>query len=128
MLRISSALLAAILDHAAGDTEREVCGLLLGSPDEVTAIRPAANIGASPQDSFELDPATLIACHRAARAGGPAVIGHYHSHPRGSATPSARDAAAASGGEIWLIVAGGSAAAFRAEPDNTFRSVALAVR
>ncbi|OYX08196.1 MAG: hypothetical protein B7Z08_10465 [Sphingomonadales bacterium 32-68-7] len=43
--------------------------------------------------------------HRAARSGGPAVIGYYHSHPSGPARPSPTDRAEASGdGSVWAIV------------------------
>lgn len=69
-------------------------------------LLPCANVAPRPADSFEIDPAALIAAHRAARTGGPAVIGHYHSHPRGTATPSARDAVAAEPGSRWIIIAG----------------------
>ena len=66
-------------------------------------------------DAIEIDPAALIAAHRAARSGGAAVIGHYHSHPTGLAEPSPRDAAdAAPDGSIWLIAGGGQVTAWRA--------------
>ena len=54
------------------------------------------------------------------RQGGPAVVGHYHSHPTGVARPSARDAAdAAPDKSIWLIVAGKDVTAWRAVPDGS---------
>jgi proteasome lid subunit RPN8/RPN11 len=83
---------------------------------EVTEIRPADNIAASPLNRFEVDPAVLIAAHRHARSGGLAIIGHYHSHPRGEAIPSTVDAKMAQmDGEIWLLVGGdGEAKAWRA--------------
>jgi len=71
----------------------------------VDAILPAANVAADPAHRFEIDPAVLLAAHRAARAGGPEIVGHYHSHPQGGPAPSATDAAMAQGeDEIWLIV------------------------
>lgn len=108
-VELAQGLLAAILARAAADPEREVCGLLLGTVGidggaVVTAAPPAANVAAWPETRFELDPAALIAAHRAARQGGPAVLGHYHSHPRGGAAPSPRDAAMAlDDGALWLI-------------------------
>ena len=58
-----------------------------------------------------------VAAHRAARDAGPAVIGHYHSHPSGVAVPSATDAAcAAPDGTLWLIVAGDVARLWIAGP------------
>jgi proteasome lid subunit RPN8/RPN11 len=111
---IASRLLEEILGHAAAEVGTEVCGLLLGTPERISAIRPAANIAAEPRRAFELDPAVLIAAHRAARAGGEAVLGHYHSHPGGDPQPSACDAAAAAAGELWLVVANGEARLWRA--------------
>lgn len=97
------------MSEAAADRD-EVCGLLFGHGDRIEAIRPAANVAADPARHFELDPAALIAAHRAARAGGARIVGHYHSHPGGVPTPSAADAASARGdGGFWLIVGGGIA-------------------
>ena len=102
---------------AAADTQ-EVCGLLLGEKGAIHDIRPAANVADDPTRHFELDPTTLIAAHRAARAGGPAILGHYHSHPSGHAQPSATDAAhAMSDGSLWLIIGDGVARLWVAEPD-----------
>lgn len=114
---ISSALLDAILAHAAADPEREVCGLLFGRGDGIEDAVAEANVSAHPTDSFELDPAALFAAMRAERGGGRALLGHYHSHPRGPARPSARDAAAAGEpGRLWLIVGDGEVTAWRAVP------------
>ena len=112
-LIISTALLEDIRTFARICAPQECCGLLLGvmaqagTPAQVTQLRPAANIANEPKHRFEIDPAVLIAAHRAARVGGPAIIGHYHSHPSGIAAPSAVDAAMAQGdGEVWIIVGG----------------------
>ncbi|MGC4250069.1 MAG: M67 family metallopeptidase [Sphingobium sp.] len=114
---ISRESLEHIMHLAAIAGAREVCGLLLGGDGRIEEIRPAANVAADPVRHFELDPAALIAAHRAARAGGPAVIGHYHSHPGGIAAPSAIDAACAvPDGSLWLIVAGGDARLWIAGP------------
>lgn len=103
-----------LLDHA-GSSRDEVCGLLLGEGGRVTAVRPCANVSDTPARRFELDPAVLIAAWRAARSGGPRVIGHYHSHPTGDPRPSVTDAReAAADGAIWIIVGGGEIAAWRA--------------
>lgn len=103
-----------ILDHAASSVD-EVCGLLLGSAGRIEAVVACANVSADPARRFELDPAALIAAWRAARRGGPAVIGHYHSHPTGNPSPSAVDAGeAAADGAIWIIAGAGRVAAWRA--------------
>ncbi|KRB85734.1 hypothetical protein ASE00_02865 [Sphingomonas sp. Root710] len=129
-LTISRVLLDEMRRAAAASPDREICGLLLGRNRRIEGLLPCDNVAAMPEDSFEIDPVALIAAHRAARTGGPAVIGHYHSHPRGTATPSARDAEAAEPGSCWIIIAGNdvrgwfAAAAGRfdpmtlVEPDN----------
>lgn len=105
-VRISSSLLEQIV-HLAARQAVEVCGLLLGEGRRITAILPAANVVLDPARHFELDPAILIAAHRAARQGGPAVLGHYHSHPSGRAEPSRTDVECARpDGTLWLIVGG----------------------
>jgi len=114
-LRISSMILERISAEAMASPDREVCGLLLGTGDRVLEARSCRNVAADPAMRFEIDPAALLAAHRAARRGGPAVIGHYHSHPSGLAEPSPRDAAdAVADGSIWLIAAGGRVTGWRA--------------
>ena len=112
-------LAAEILARAAG-AANEVCGLLLGAPGHVTGVLHCRNVAADPAIAFEIDPSQLIAALRAARGGGPQVVGCYHSHPRGAAEPSARDAAeAAPNGWLWLIVAGQNLHLYRAAGQGT---------
>ncbi|AHE52741.1 hypothetical protein NX02_05000 [Sphingomonas sanxanigenens DSM 19645 = NX02] len=111
-VEISRSLVDELLRAAAASPGAEICGLLLGGAGRIEAILPAANVAADPAHRFEIDPATLFAAHRAARAGGPRIIGHYHSHPTGSAEPSPRDAEQAIGGEYWLLLGGGAARLF----------------
>jgi desampylase len=105
-VNISRAMLAQIVDWAARSPEKEVCGLLFGDEVHISGWSVARNVADDPARRFEIDPAALIAAHRAARAGGPAIVGYVHSHPSGSVMPSACDAEMALGdGAIWLIVA-----------------------
>lgn len=116
IVHIASRLMDRILDEAARN-RAEICGLLLGGAGRIDAITAAANVAPDPARYFELDPAVLIAAHRAARAGGPGVMGHYHSHPSGDPVPSAIDAAcAAPDGSLWLIVGRGVARLWVAGP------------
>ena len=108
----------------------EICGLLFGGGSSIEAARPCRNIAADPRRFFEIDPAALLAAHRAARAGGPVPVGCYHSHPGGDAMPSERDAAdAEANGWLWVIVAAGEMRAFRAVEHGAtrgrFEAVAL---
>jgi len=111
----ASEALAAARAHAAAAAPLEACGLLLGGGGRVTEARACRNVAAEPAVRFEIEPAALLAAHRAARAGGAAVMGCYHSHPSGAARPSPRDAAdAAPDGGLWLILGGGDATLWRA--------------
>ena len=102
-----------MLAHAAAEAPREACGLLLGRGTAIAHVQPCTNVAADPASAFVLDPAARVAAERAAREGGPAVVGWYHAHPSGDPAPSLADAASVhSGGALWLIVAGGSIAAW----------------
>ena len=126
-LRISRALQAQLLAEAAATPEREVCGLLFGiTADTVTMIRACENIAANPADNFEIDPVALIAAHKAERAGGPRLIGCYHSHPNGVDEPSARDREAAWGNDtLWLIIAANRLAAWKNSDVGAFARVEI---
>jgi proteasome lid subunit RPN8/RPN11 len=88
--------------------------LLLGTAERVDGVMAAANVARDPAKQFEIDPATLFAAIRAERAGGPKLVGYYHSHPNGRAEPSETDRAMASGdGKLWLIVAGDAVTGWR---------------
>ncbi len=114
---VTSGAKATLLAEAVKAYPREACGLLLGQAGVINAAIPVCNVHPYPQRHFELDPAALIAAHRTARAGGPQVLGYYHSHPTGSTAPSATDQASASGdGRVWAIVAGGAIGWWRDTP------------
>ena len=110
-------LRAQILAAAKDAAPRECCGLVLGRRDgadaAATALHPARNLSEN-ADRFEIAPQDHFAALRAAREAGQAVVGCYHSHPNGIATPSPADIAGA--GEdnfLWLIATpDGALAAF----------------
>jgi proteasome lid subunit RPN8/RPN11 len=102
---IARTLMERLVAEAAASPHVEICGLLFGTRDRIMSAAGAANVARDPERRFEVDPAALFAAMRAERAGGPAVIGHYHSHPTGHATPSPRDAAQAHEQDrLWLIL------------------------
>ena len=118
-VEISRTVLAAIRAHAAAEPEREVCGLLFGAPDRIDSVTAAANVAEDPARRFEIDPATLFAAIRAARGGGPRLVGYYHSHPTDLVEPSATDRQmAARDGKLWLIVTADAVTGWRAGPDG----------
>ena len=95
-----------LLDWAQEAGNHECCGLLRGTGDRIAALQFAHNVAVDTMRNFEIDPATLIAAYRDARDGGLPVLGYFHSHPNGSAVPSATDIAyAVPNGLIWLIIA-----------------------
>ncbi|MGY4398396.1 proteasome lid subunit RPN8/RPN11 [Sphingomonas sp. UYAg733] len=125
-IAISSTLLRRLLNEARASPDTEICGLLFGSPERIETAEPAANVAADPARLFELDPAALFAAHRAARAGGARMIGHYHSHPLGRPVPSSRDAEGAMGdGTYWLILTVEEARLWRSVAAGAFEQVAL---
>lgn len=126
-VRISRALLDAIISRAAASPAAEVCGLLLGRGVAIEQVEHCRNVADDSRTSFEVDPAALIAVHRAARQGGPRLLGHYHSHPNGIAAPSDRDRAAAEPGSLWVIVADEHATAWHAASNGDFTLIELVV-
>ena len=111
ILEVTSGVLATLREEAAKAAPAECCGLLLGQGARVLEARPAINVAADPLRHFEIDPMALLAAHKAARAGGPDVLGYYHSHPTGHPLPSATDCDHASGdARAWAIVAEGEVA------------------
>jgi proteasome lid subunit RPN8/RPN11 len=125
-VEIATGLIAELVALAAADPACEVCGILYGTARRITGYGVAANVAAVPEATFEIDPAALFAAYRTARAGGPAVVGCYHSHPRGNATPSVRDRAGAEPGQFWLILAGTDARLYLSGPDGDFSECTVA--
>ena len=115
-LLLDSEARAALLDHAregAAGTPAEVCGVLVGSrddPERVTEIRRVANVAGDPRRAYELDPAETMATIEAVEDDGDDVVGFYHSHPEGTARPSAVDRDRATWtGYVYLVVGLGPA-------------------
>lgn len=116
-ITVASHVLEQIVAEAHAAAPHECCGILLGQGAQVSAAIPAPNIHPTPQTHFGIDPQALVDAHRAARHGGPDVLGYYHSHPNGAARPSAKDQAMAAGdGRIWAIIAGDDVTFWRDDP------------
>lgn len=91
---------------ASAASPNEACGILLGKRHKITRAVETRNVHSAPETHFEIDPQALIDAHRAARAGGPEIVGYFHSHPSGEPTPSQTDQDMAAGdGAIWAICA-----------------------
>jgi proteasome lid subunit RPN8/RPN11 len=118
-LEISRDVLAGIRAEVAGAHPLEACGLLFGGAGGIDGWQVAYNIAEYPEREFEIDPTVLFAALRAERAGGPRLIGYWHSHPNGKAEPSALDREAAQNdGKVWLIFAGDDVTAWRVKENE----------
>src|SRR5689334_16721115 len=121
-VRIDREALTAIVAHARRDAPNECCGLLVGRAAGPAEAGPcvleavAASNGASdPTKRYEISPVDYFAqirrCRRVNEAQSErfAVVGAYHSHPRGASEPSETDVEQAFHDFIFLIVGlGGS--------------------
>ena len=125
-VNIAAALVERLLSEAAVDPTREICGLLYGNEGRIEGAEWTPNVADDPDRTFEIEPAALFMAIRLERQGGPRLIGHYHSHPNGSAEPSPRDLAAAEPGKLWLIIGGGQARLWYAEA-GAFREAQMII-
>ncbi len=111
MILIPKDVLAQALIAAAEAYPGEACGLLIGyrGPGDrrrVTRLELSPNLAADPATAFEVDPGLRIGLERELRDQEQELVGIFHSHPNGSARPSARDLASALEPRLaWLIVA-----------------------
>ncbi|NMN04324.1 Mov34/MPN/PAD-1 family protein [Novosphingobium sp. SG916] len=126
-ITLSPAAHATMLAAAAQAHPREACGLLLGTGLHIGLAQECTNVAPDPLHHFEIDPLALIAAHRTARAGGPAILGYFHSHPNGLERPSATDSASRAGdGRIWAIVTGAQVTLWRDAP-SAFQALSYRV-
>jgi len=116
--------LTAIVAHARRDAPHECCGLLVGrgpsntgpSDFHILEAVPASNGASDPTKRYEISPVDYFSQIRRCRRINDqqsehfAVVGAYHSHPRGTPEPSETDSAQAFRDFVFLIVGlGGSA-------------------
>jgi len=82
----------------------------VGRPGEILEAVPASNGSSDPTSRYEISPIDYFAqirrCRRinAAQSERFAVVGAYHSHPRGSPQPSETDVEQAFRDFVFLIV------------------------
>ncbi|MGE4304379.1 MAG: Mov34/MPN/PAD-1 family protein [Novosphingobium sp.] len=128
VVEVTSGVMATLCEEADRAAPEECCGLLLGRDEpggegRIDGLVPAANVADDPRLRFEIDPAVLLSAHKAARSGGPQIVGYYHSHPVGHPVPSATDCEHSTGdSRIWAIIAGAHVAFWR-DSGNGFRAL-----
>lgn len=91
-IRLTSAQLRAIEDHARDAYPEECCGFLIGTPGEpkeVVEVRRAKNVVETDRERrYVIDPRDILAADRDASRAGREILGFYHSHPDHPAAPS----------------------------------------
>ncbi|MDD2853606.1 MAG: M67 family metallopeptidase [Desulfuromonadaceae bacterium] len=90
MIIIPKAIHEDMISHAREGFPLEVCGILGGSDDTVTAIYRMTNTDAS-NEHFMMEPKEQFTVVKDMRAKGIAMLAIYHSHPETPARPSEED-------------------------------------
>jgi [CysO sulfur-carrier protein]-S-L-cysteine hydrolase len=90
MLKIPKAIHDDMIAHAKEGFPLEVCGILGGSGDAVSAIYRMTNTDAS-NEHFMMEPKEQFAVVKDLRAKGLTMLAVYHSHPESPARPSEED-------------------------------------
>ena len=83
----------AILAHAEGSPDEEVCGLIGGEGGRVRSAYPARNDAADRRQHFFMEPRSQLAAMREMAQRGEDLLGIYHSHVQAPAYPSRTDRA-----------------------------------
>jgi len=122
VVRLTTAQAETLKAAAAQANPHECCGLLVGEGDaqiSITEIVPTANVAENPRHAFAIDPQAQFDLLRATRDSLRRIVGHYHSHPGGTAVPSAHDLAMAYDPEaVWLLISAGEVRAYH-RPEGT---------
>ena len=90
MLHIPQTIHDDLIAHAREGFPLEVCGILGGTGDTVSAIYRMTNTDAS-NEHFMMDPKEQFKVIKDLRAAGIAMQAIYHSHPETPARPSEED-------------------------------------
>ena len=104
MIRIPQAIHDDIIGHARSGLPLEVCGILGGTDNTVSAIYRMTNTDAS-NEHFMMEPREQFRVVKELRAKGISMLAIYHSHPESPARPSEEDIRLAlTPGVSYLIV------------------------
>lgn len=109
MLVLARSAYLAILDHAIEDAPLEACGILAGHREGgrsvVERVHRTANVAAAPRLTYAIDPEEQFRTMETIEENGQSVLGFYHSHPAGPATPSEVDRERASWPDHHYLIA-----------------------
>jgi len=90
MIMIPQAIHDDMISHAREGYPLEVCGILGGTGESVSAIYRMTNTDAS-NEHFMMEPREQFTVIKDLRAKGLAMLAVYHSHPESPARPSEED-------------------------------------
>ena len=90
MITIPKHIYDDLIQHAKKGFPLEICGILGGTDDTVSAIYRMTNTDAS-NEHFMMDPKEQFSVVKDLRAKGLAMLAIYHSHPETPARPSEED-------------------------------------
>lgn len=76
--------------YVAGQAPLEACGLLAGKNGVVDDVLPVKNAAASPV-RFRMEPRAQLRAFDQIETAGQEILAIFHSHPKGSSTPSPTD-------------------------------------
>jgi proteasome lid subunit RPN8/RPN11 len=88
-MKISQALVDAMIVHALEDRPDECCGMIGGRDGVATKVIPVLNAAASPL-RYEMDPQGQFDALKEIEADGE-LLAIYHSHTKSAAYPSQTD-------------------------------------
>lgn len=103
MIQIPQVIHDDLINHAKEGFPLEVCGILGGSGDAVSAIYRMTNTDAS-NEHFMMEPKEQFAVIKDLRAKGLAMLAIYHSHPETPARPSQEDIKLALTPEVSYLI------------------------
>ena len=106
-VQLSQSALKRIVAHAEETYPQECFGFLLGrfGENRICVAHPGRNVNTSrPHDRYEMAPQDFLQAQAEAERWGGEIVGFYHSHPDGTAIPSAYDRERAWEEYLYLIV------------------------
>lgn len=90
-LSLPAPLVRRLWAQVRAELPRECVGLLGGLDGQAVTLYPLHNVAPEPLRAYQADSLELLRALKAMRAEGLALVGIYHSHPRGPARPSPDD-------------------------------------
>lgn len=90
-VRLSEALVDAMIRHARAGAPHEVCGIVAGENGRFVHTYPTQNVAENPAVTYRMDPQEQLRIFKELDKRGWEVAGIYHSHPASPAYPSPTD-------------------------------------